>query len=37
MMIYGLFLEGSTEGIKFLFKPDTSKILDKQVWQEAAV
>ena len=36
-LIKGLTLEGSGEGIKFLFKPDLSKLWNAQVWVDAAI
>ena len=36
MMLYGVCLDGAFEGIKYLFRPDLSRILDQTVWQEAA-
>ncbi|XP_063720328.1 sodium-dependent neutral amino acid transporter B(0)AT3-like [Symsagittifera roscoffensis] len=35
-LIKGLSLPGSLEGIKFLFRPDFSKLLDGHVWLAAA-
>jgi SNF family Na+-dependent transporter len=35
LLIRGLFLEGSSTGIAYLFKPDLSKIFDISVWVDA--
>jgi len=36
-LIKGLTLEGCGEGLKFLFKPDISKLWNVQVWVDAAI
>lgn len=36
LLIRGLFLEGSTEGIYYLFKPDFVKLFSPTVWVDAA-
>lgn len=35
-MLRGLFLDGSMQGLKFLFSPDWTKILNLSVWVDAA-
>jgi SNF family Na+-dependent transporter len=37
MLIRGFFLEGSMDGIKYLFKPSFSNIFSLDMWKDAAV
>lgn len=36
LLIRGLMLEGASEGIYYLFKPDFTKLFDPSVWVDAA-
>ena len=36
LLIRGVTLEGASKGLKFYLKPDFSKLLDANVWAQAA-
>lgn len=36
LLIRGLMLEGASEGIYYLFKPDFEKLFNPSVWVDAA-
>ena len=37
LMLRGLFLDGAGLGLKFLFKPDISKLWNAKIWKDSAV
>ncbi|XP_057312822.1 sodium-dependent neutral amino acid transporter B(0)AT1-like [Hydractinia symbiolongicarpus] len=37
LLVYGLTLEGAEIGLKALFKPDFKKVLEPEIWLDAAV
>ncbi len=36
LLLRGLFLEGATKGLYYLFVPDINKLFDPMVWVDAA-